>query len=228
MEAERMCVFGPSRKAEVLSWTRWYKNCHNISSLQFFNFNFGRMLCNSYSNRFGDFCIFPFVAIGAIDFQSKKNRQCSLVFWCFSLQKKWKNFVCFDFNKLHNMTNIFVKNLCFYRARFSIQSLLKTTPCHSSTSAKKIPAFYQTAATNIPCTGGQLPVVWKLAQPQNAGTRYICGRRTIYSYFTSNANHLAPGHMFWSVKCEHFVQVSSKQKHIFITLADLWCGHEII
>ena len=29
----------------------------------------------------------------------------------------------------------------------------------------------------------QTPVVWKLAQPQNAGTRYIRGRRTIYSYF---------------------------------------------
>jgi len=28
------------------------------------------------------------------------------------------------------MTNVFVQNLCFYRARFSIQSLLKTAPCH--------------------------------------------------------------------------------------------------
>jgi len=27
------------------------------------------------------------------------------------------------------MTNVFVKNLCSYRARFSIQSLFKTTPC---------------------------------------------------------------------------------------------------
>ena len=27
------------------------------------------------------------------------------------------------------MTNVSVKNLCFYRARFSIQSLFKTTPC---------------------------------------------------------------------------------------------------
>ena len=34
-----------------------------------------------------------------------------------------------DFHKLHNMTNVFVKNLCFYRARFSIQSLFKTPPC---------------------------------------------------------------------------------------------------
>ena len=35
----------------------------------------------------------------------------------------------FDFHKLHNMTNVFVTNLSFYRARFSIQSLFKTTPC---------------------------------------------------------------------------------------------------
>jgi len=27
------------------------------------------------------------------------------------------------------MTNVPVKNLCFYRARFSIQSLFETTPC---------------------------------------------------------------------------------------------------
>jgi len=27
------------------------------------------------------------------------------------------------------MTNVFVQNLCFYHARFSIQSLFKTTPC---------------------------------------------------------------------------------------------------
>ena len=28
------------------------------------------------------------------------------------------------------MTNVFVQNLCFYCARFSNQSLFKTTPCH--------------------------------------------------------------------------------------------------
>jgi len=27
------------------------------------------------------------------------------------------------------MTNVFVKNLYFYRARFSIQSIFKSTPC---------------------------------------------------------------------------------------------------
>jgi len=35
----------------------------------------------------------------------------------------------FDFHKLPNMTNVFVQNLGFYRARFSIQCLFKTTPC---------------------------------------------------------------------------------------------------
>jgi len=57
-------------------------------------------------------------------------------------------------------------------------------------------------------------VVWKLAQPQNAGTRYIRGRRTIYSYFTSNANRWASGRMFSSIKYEHFVQVSSNRKGV--------------
>jgi len=28
------------------------------------------------------------------------------------------------------MTNVFVQNLCFYHARFSIQSLFETTPCY--------------------------------------------------------------------------------------------------
>ena len=69
---ERMCVFGRSRKAKMLSRTWRYKNCYNFSSLQFFNLKLGRMLCNSCSNRFRDFYIFPIVGIGksAINFQS--------------------------------------------------------------------------------------------------------------------------------------------------------------
>jgi len=35
------------------------------------------------------------------------------------------------------MTNIFVQNLCFYRARFSIQSLFETTPCPLKAPARK-------------------------------------------------------------------------------------------
>jgi len=58
--AECMCVFERSQKAEMLSRTRWYKNCHNFSSLQFFDSKLGRMLWNS---RFCDFYIFPVVGI---------------------------------------------------------------------------------------------------------------------------------------------------------------------
>jgi len=72
----------------------------------------------------------------------------------------------------------------------------------------------------------QAPVVWKLAQVQASGPWYICGWRKIYSYFTSNANRWAPGHMFSSIKYEHFVQVSSNQKHVFIMSADVRCGQE--
>ena len=74
----------------------------------------------------------------------------------------------------------------------------------------------------------QSPLVWKLAKAQNAGQRYIRGRRMIYSYFPSNANRWAPGRMFSSRKYEHFVQVSSNQKHVFIMFADVRCGQESI
>jgi len=86
------------------------------------------MLFNSYSNRFCDFYIFPIVGIGAINFQSKKTGNPYLFLGVFSHQKTWEIF-CFYFHKQHNMTNVFVQNLCFCRARFSIQSLFKTTPC---------------------------------------------------------------------------------------------------
>jgi len=85
------------------------------------------MLCNSYSNRFCDFYIFPIVGTGEINFQSK-NRQFTLVFGYFFSPKQVEKIFYFHFHKLHNMTNVFVKKLCFYRARISIQSLFKTTP----------------------------------------------------------------------------------------------------
>ena len=125
-----MCVFGRSRKAEMLSRTRWYKNCHNFSSLHFFNSKLGRVLCNSYSNRVCGFYVFPIVGIGAINFQSQRTANPSLFSSVFSLRKKWKKFFDFDFHKLHNMTNVVVQILYFFRAWFSIQSLFKTTPCH--------------------------------------------------------------------------------------------------
>jgi len=70
----------------------------------------------------------------------------------------------------------------------------------------------------------KVPVVWKLAQVQAAGPRYIRGRRTIYSYITSSAKRWAPGGMFSSIKYEQFVQVSNNQKHIFIMFADVRYG----
>jgi len=89
--AERMCVFGRSWKAEMLSWTWWYKNCHNFSSLQFFNSKLDKVLCNSYNNRFCYFSIFSIVGIGAINLQSNKTGNPPLFSGVLSLQKKWKN-----------------------------------------------------------------------------------------------------------------------------------------
>jgi len=49
------------------------------------------MLCNSYSNDFCDFYIFPIVGIGVINFKIKETGNPSLFSGVFSLQKKWKN-----------------------------------------------------------------------------------------------------------------------------------------
>jgi len=95
---------------------------------------------------------------------------------------------------------------------------LSTVQCTSS--------FNQTALS--PSWTHQAPVVWKLTQVQAAGPRYIRGRRTIYSYFTSNANRWAPGRMFSSIKSEDLVQISRNHKHIFITFADVRCGQESV
>jgi len=73
-----MCVFGQSPKAEMLSRTRRYKNCYDFSCLQFFDSKLGKMLCNSYSNRFCDCYIFPIVGIGAINFKIQKTANPSL------------------------------------------------------------------------------------------------------------------------------------------------------
>jgi len=59
----------------------------------------------------------------------EKIRQSTLVFGCFFSPNEVEKLFDFDFHKLHNMTNVFVQNLCFYHARFSLQSLFKTTPC---------------------------------------------------------------------------------------------------
>jgi len=87
------------------------------------------MLCNSYSKRFCDFYIFPIVGIGAINFQNQKRGNPPFFQGVFLSKRSGKKLLDFDFHKLHNVTNVFVQNLCFYRARFSIQRLFKTTPC---------------------------------------------------------------------------------------------------
>jgi len=47
----------------------------------------------------------------------------------FLSPKEGEKLFDFNFHKLLNMTNVFVQNLGFYRAMFSIQSFFKTTPC---------------------------------------------------------------------------------------------------
>jgi len=60
------------------------------SCLQFFNSKLGRMLCNSYSNRFCDFYIFSIVEIGAINFQSQKTGNPPLIRGVFLSKKSGK------------------------------------------------------------------------------------------------------------------------------------------
>ena len=62
-------------------------------------------------------------------FSKSKNRQSTILSGCCFSPKEVEKLFDFDFHKLHNMTNVFEQNLGFYRARFSIQNLFKTTPC---------------------------------------------------------------------------------------------------
>ena len=63
------------------------------------------------------------------EFSKSKNRQSTIVSGCFFSPKEVEKLFDYDFHKLHSMINVFVQNLGFYRARFSIQTLFKTTPC---------------------------------------------------------------------------------------------------
>jgi len=74
----------------------------------------------------------------------------------------------------------------------------------------------------------QMPVVWNLPKRRLPAHDIFVDQCTIYSNFTSNANRWAPGRMFSSIKYEHFIQVSSNQKHIFIMWFDVRCGQESI
>jgi len=135
-----MCVFGWNRKAEMLSRTRWYKNCRNFASLQFFNSKLGRMLCNSYSNPFCDFYIFPIVGINATKFQSKKTGNPPLFSGVFSLQKKWKIFYSIFTNYTIWLT--FLWRICVSIVQgFPSRAFSKQRLAHSSARTKTIPAF---------------------------------------------------------------------------------------
>ena len=83
------------------------------------------MLCNSYSNCFADFYIFPILGIGAINFSKQKNSQPTLVLGCYFSLKQVEKLFNFVFRKLHNVIDVFVQNCYFYRGSFSIQGFLK-------------------------------------------------------------------------------------------------------
>jgi len=60
------------------------------------------MLCNSYSNRFCYFYIFPIVGIGAINFRSQKTANPPLLQGVFCSPKEVEKLFDFDFRKLHS------------------------------------------------------------------------------------------------------------------------------
>jgi len=75
-----------------------------------------------------------------------------------------EKFFYFDIHKLHNMTNVSVKNLCFYRAKFSIQSLFETMPCplkHQHENHTGVLAS-DSRSTNISWTGDRWVKRWFL------------------------------------------------------------------
>ena len=61
------------------------------------------------------FTFFPLLEQAQEIFKVKKQaiHPCFRVFFS---QKEVEKLFDFDFHKLHNMTNVFVQNLCFYRA----------------------------------------------------------------------------------------------------------------
>jgi len=135
-----MCIFRRSRKAEMLSRTRWYKNCYFFSSLQFFCSKLDRILCNSFSNRFCYFYIFPIVGIGAINFQRQQTDNPPLFSGVFSLQKMWKNLILIFINYtiwLTFLCRIWISIL----EGFPSRTFLKQRLDHSSINVKTIPAF---------------------------------------------------------------------------------------
>jgi len=128
------------KKQKCCPLTRRYKNCYKFS-LQFFDLKLGRMLCNSYSNCFCDFYIFPIVGIGAINFLSQKTANPPLFYGVFSLQKKWKSSLISIFVK-YTMWMIFLCRICVSIMHgFQSRVFLKQRLTQSSVSAKTILAF---------------------------------------------------------------------------------------
>ena len=112
----------------MLSRTRNYKNCYNFSILQFLIQNLVGCFVTAIANVSVIFTFFPLLEQAQYIFKVKKQAF-HPSFRVFFSPKEVEQLFDFDFHKLHNMTNVFVQNLCFYRARFSIQSLFKTAPC---------------------------------------------------------------------------------------------------
>jgi len=77
-------------------------------------------------------------------------------------------------------------------------------------------------------TTHQAPVVWKLAQVQAAGPRYVRGPAYDILVLHFKCQPLSDGLYVFLYKLRNFVQVSSNQKHIFIMFADVRCGQESI
>jgi len=138
----KACVFLDGiKKQKCCLGPDLYKNCHNFASLQFFTSKLGRMLCNSYSNRFCDFYIFPSVGIGAIKFQSKKTGNPPLFSGVFSLQKKWKIFFILIFIN-YTIWLTFLWRICVSIVQsFPSKAFSKQRLAHSSASTTTIPVF---------------------------------------------------------------------------------------
>ena len=132
------------------------------------------MPCNSYSNRFCDFYIFPIVGIGAINFQNTKTGNPPLFSRVFSLWKKWNKF----FSSIFINYTMWLTLLCWICVSivqgFPSKAFLKQRLAHPSASAKTIPAFWhQTLATNIPWTGGQVNNLHQYFQWRNFSKNHL-------------------------------------------------------
>ena len=114
------------------------------------------MLCNSYSKRFCDFYIFPILGKSAINFQSQKTGNPPFFQGVFSLQKKWNNYLISIFINYTIWLSFLCRSCVSIVQGFPSRAFLKQHLVHSSARAKTILALkHQTAATNIPWTGGQ-------------------------------------------------------------------------